>query len=219
MDAGIPVINVDREFDSPFAARATVLGDNYGMGVSAGTYICDAAGRQARRGGRRDRRHRLAAADPGPQPGLRRRARRLRPQGRATASPRTSPSRAARRRRPTCCRPRRRSTPSGTTTTTRASASWRPSSNAGRDEFFMVGGAGSANAMRSHPGRRLGAQGDGHLPVDPGRRRHQAGPPARPGQGDVATWSRSRCPAQIMLYAPVVTKDNVDQYIDSAFES
>jgi ribose transport system substrate-binding protein len=40
MQAGIPVINVDREFSSPFAARATILGDNYGMGVSAGTYAC-----------------------------------------------------------------------------------------------------------------------------------------------------------------------------------
>src|SRR6478735_7925166 len=44
MEAGIPVINVDREFSSPFAARATVLGDNYGMGVSAGTYICEQLG-------------------------------------------------------------------------------------------------------------------------------------------------------------------------------
>ena len=44
MDAGIPVINVDREFSSPFAARATILGDNYGMGVSAGTYICEQLG-------------------------------------------------------------------------------------------------------------------------------------------------------------------------------
>ena len=40
MEAGIPVINVDREFSSPFAARTTILGDNYGMGVSAGTYAC-----------------------------------------------------------------------------------------------------------------------------------------------------------------------------------
>ena len=40
MEAGIPVINVDREFSSPFAARVTILGDNYGMGVSAGTYAC-----------------------------------------------------------------------------------------------------------------------------------------------------------------------------------
>src|SRR5690606_4890532 len=34
MEAGIPVINVDREFNDPNAARVTVLGDNYGMGVS-----------------------------------------------------------------------------------------------------------------------------------------------------------------------------------------
>jgi ribose transport system substrate-binding protein len=40
MEAGIPVVNVDREFSSPFAARSTDLGDNYGMGVSAGTYAC-----------------------------------------------------------------------------------------------------------------------------------------------------------------------------------
>jgi ribose transport system substrate-binding protein len=41
MEAGIPVVNVDREFSTPFAARTTVLGDNYGMGVSAGTYACE----------------------------------------------------------------------------------------------------------------------------------------------------------------------------------
>ena len=40
MNAGIIVVNVDREFSTPFAARTTVLGDNYGMGVSAGTYAC-----------------------------------------------------------------------------------------------------------------------------------------------------------------------------------
>ena len=48
MEAGIPVINVDREFDDPNAARVTVLGDNYGMGVSAGAYICEQARRQRR---------------------------------------------------------------------------------------------------------------------------------------------------------------------------
>ena len=41
MEAGIPVVNVAREFSSPFAARTTILGDNYGMGVSAGTYACN----------------------------------------------------------------------------------------------------------------------------------------------------------------------------------
>ena len=43
MAAGIPVINVDREFNDPNAARVTVLGDNYGMGVSAGAYVCEQA--------------------------------------------------------------------------------------------------------------------------------------------------------------------------------
>ena len=43
MEAGIPVINVDREFTDLNAARVTVLGDNYGMGVSAGEYICQQA--------------------------------------------------------------------------------------------------------------------------------------------------------------------------------
>ena len=81
MEAGIPVINVDRVFTSPFAARATILGDNYGMGVSAGTYICDAARRQPRRGRRGDRGHRLARTHAGPLGGLRRCARRLRPRG------------------------------------------------------------------------------------------------------------------------------------------
>ena len=44
MEAGIPVINVDREFNDPAASRSTILGDNYGMGVSAGTYICERLG-------------------------------------------------------------------------------------------------------------------------------------------------------------------------------
>ncbi|HLT67939.1 MAG TPA: substrate-binding domain-containing protein [Microbacterium sp.] len=41
MEAGVPVINVDREFSNPDASRITVLGDNYGMGVSAGQYMCE----------------------------------------------------------------------------------------------------------------------------------------------------------------------------------
>ena len=38
-DAGIVVVNVDRIFSSPLAYRAYIGGDNYGMGVSAGRYI------------------------------------------------------------------------------------------------------------------------------------------------------------------------------------
>jgi ribose transport system substrate-binding protein len=41
MDAGIPVVNLDREFDTPQAYRTLIKGDNYGMGVAAATYIGD----------------------------------------------------------------------------------------------------------------------------------------------------------------------------------
>src|SRR3954447_22423053 len=41
MQAGIPVINLDRVFDSPRGARTWIGGDNYGMGVAAGLYIGD----------------------------------------------------------------------------------------------------------------------------------------------------------------------------------
>jgi ribose transport system substrate-binding protein len=39
--AGIPVINVDRLFSAPDAATATILGDNYQIGVLAADYIAD----------------------------------------------------------------------------------------------------------------------------------------------------------------------------------
>jgi ribose transport system substrate-binding protein len=41
MEAGIPVINLDRVFASPRGARAWIGGDNYGMGAAAGQYIAD----------------------------------------------------------------------------------------------------------------------------------------------------------------------------------
>jgi ribose transport system substrate-binding protein len=37
--AGIPVVNLDREFSDPGAARTLIKGDNYGMGLAAGLYI------------------------------------------------------------------------------------------------------------------------------------------------------------------------------------
>ncbi|MER7729146.1 substrate-binding domain-containing protein [Streptomyces sp. NPDC096323] len=39
MRAGIPVVNLDRIFDTPQAYRCWVGGDNYGMGLNAGHYI------------------------------------------------------------------------------------------------------------------------------------------------------------------------------------
>ena len=44
MDAGIPVINVDRKFATPQAYRTFIGGDNYGIGVSAGNYFAEELG-------------------------------------------------------------------------------------------------------------------------------------------------------------------------------
>jgi ribose transport system substrate-binding protein len=41
MEAGIPVVNVDRLFSTPEAARATILGDNYDIGVQAGEFLAE----------------------------------------------------------------------------------------------------------------------------------------------------------------------------------
>jgi ribose transport system substrate-binding protein len=40
-DAGIPVVNVDREFSTPGAYRTWIGGDNYGIGYQAGNYFAD----------------------------------------------------------------------------------------------------------------------------------------------------------------------------------
>ncbi|BCB84263.1 substrate-binding domain-containing protein [Phytohabitans suffuscus] len=41
MQAGIPVVNLDRAFPDALAYRLQIKGDNYGMGVSAAHYIID----------------------------------------------------------------------------------------------------------------------------------------------------------------------------------
>ena len=70
--AGIPVINVDRLFSEPDAATATILGDNYQIGVLAADYIARGAQLRGQRrrnpGPRRDLGHR------GPDQGVRRTA-------------------------------------------------------------------------------------------------------------------------------------------------
>ena len=39
MQAGIPIVNLDRAFPDALASRLVIKGDNYGMGVSAGHFI------------------------------------------------------------------------------------------------------------------------------------------------------------------------------------
>ncbi|MEU1970810.1 substrate-binding domain-containing protein [Microbacterium sp. NPDC019599] len=217
MEAGIPVINVDREFSSPFAARTTILGDNYGMGVSAGTYICEQLGDNsdavvAEIAGidslplTQDRSEGFADAleDCGLEVGARVAADFTVQGGEAATSQLLAAN-------------------------PHIDAIWNHDDDqgigvlaaidaAGRDEFFMVGGAGSKNAME------LIQSDDSVLKatiIYPSTQAADGIALARLiAQGktmsDLITPS---VPNRIVLDAPVVTKDNVDQYIGLAFES
>jgi ribose transport system substrate-binding protein len=217
MAAGIPVINVDREFDDPNASRVTILGDNYGMGVSAGQYICaeladspdaivaEIAGidslplTQDRSRGFAD-----ALAECGLDVDNRVAAEFTVESGEEAAA---NLLQAA----------------------PHIDAIWNHDddqgvgvmaaiANSGRDEFFVVGGAGSANMMREIQGGDSLVKATVIYPASQGAdgialARLVANNEALADLVDVEV------PRLIQLYAPVVTADNVDQYIDSAFES
>lgn len=217
MEAGIPVINVDREFDDPNAARVTVLGDNYGMGVSAGEYVCEQADgdedvvvaeiagidslplTQDRSKGFED-----ALSECGLDVDARQAAEFTVESGEEVASNLLQAEK-------------------------KIDFLWNHDDdqgvgvlaaidNAGRDEFTMIGGAGSANAMRAiqedsgvlkatviYPSTQ-GADG-----VKLARLLVQ-----QKAMGDLV---EVEVPRLVQLYAPVVTSENVDQFIDTAFES
>ena len=217
MEAGIPVINVDREFSSPAAARATVLGDNYGMGVSAGNYICEElAGDESAVVAE------IAGIDSLPLTQDRSRgfADALETCGldvdnRVAADFTVQGGEAA--------------TSQLLSAAPEIDAVWNHDDdqgvgvlaaidNAGRDEFFMVGGAGSANAMREIE------SGESVLKATVIYPSTQAADGIRLARLIVQDKAMSdlvevEVPTRIVLNAPVVTTDNVDQYLPTAFES
>ncbi|WP_448640447.1 substrate-binding domain-containing protein [Geodermatophilus sp. URMC 63] len=217
MEAGIPVINVDREFDSPFAARATVLGDNYGMGVSAGTYICEQLGDNPDAVVAE-----IAGIDSLPLT-------QDRSQGFADALAGCGLDVDNRVAADFTVEGGEEAASNLLQAAPQIDAIWNHDDDqgvgvlaaiesAGRDEFFMVGGAGSANAMREIQ------SGDSVLQatvIYPSTQAADGVRLARLLAQDKALSDlvETEIPRQIVLNAPVVTADNVDQYIDSAFES
>lgn len=216
MEAGIPVINVDREFSSTFAARVTVLGDNYGMGVSAGTYICEQFGGTdavvAEVAGidslplTQDRSQGFADAldDCG-----------LEVNNRVAADFTVAGGEAA--------------TSQLLAAAPKIDALWNHDDDqgvgvmaaldaAGRNEMLMVGGAGSKNAMEMIKADDTVLKATIIYPST------QAADGVRLArllvQGkSMADLVEVDIPSRIVLYAPVVTKENVEQYLPTAFTS
>ncbi len=217
MDAGIPVINVDREFSSPFASRATVLGDNYGMGVSAGTYICEQLGDEPDAVVAE-----IAGIDSLPLT-------QDRSQGFADALDGCGLEVSNRVAADFTVQGGEQAAANLLQAAPEIDAIWNHDDdqgvgvlaaieNAGRDEFFLVGGAGSANMMREIQ------SGDSVVRatvVYPSTQAADGIKLARlvAHEKSMSDLASSGVPRTVRLYAPVVTADNVDQYLDSAFES
>lgn len=217
MKAGITVINVDREFDSPFAARSTVLGDNHGMGVSAGTYICE------KLKGKSDAVvAEIAGIDSLPLT-------QDRSKGFAQALAGCGLKVTNRVAAEFTVESGEKAAANLLQAARKIDAIWNHDDdqgvgvtaaikNSGRSEFFMVGGAGSANVMRE-------------IKADNGVHKATVVYPSTQGADGIrlarlAVQGKSlgdlvevEVPRQVELYAPVVTKDNVDRYLPTAFES
>jgi ribose transport system substrate-binding protein len=217
MEAGIPVINVDREFNDPAASRATILGDNYGMGVSAGTYICEQVGDNPDAVVAE-----IAGIDSLPLT-------QDRSQGFADALDECGLDVDNRVAADFTVEGGEEAASNLLQAAPKIDALWNHDDDqgvgvlaaieaAGRDEFIMVGGAGSANAMREIE------SGDSVLEATVIYPHTQAADGIKLArllaQGkNMSDLTSQGVPRRIVLDAPVVTKDNVDQFIDNAFES
>ena len=217
MEAGIPVINVDREFSSTFAARVTILGDNYGMGVSAGTYICDQFGNNpdaivAEVAGidslplTQDRSRGFADAldDCG-----------LKVNNRVAADFTVAGGEAV--------------TSQLLAAAPHIDALWNHDDDqgvgvlaaldaAGRNEMLMVGGAGSKNAMDAIKADNTVLKATIIYPSTQGADGIRLARLIAQAKA-MADLVEVEVPNRIVLTAPVVTKDNVDKYLPTAFAS
>ncbi len=217
MEAGIPVINVDREFSSPFAARATVLGDNYGMGVSAGTYACEAI---KKKGTKNAVVAEIAGIDSLPLT-------QDRSKGFKDALKGCGENVDNRVAADFTVEGGEKAASNLLQAAPKIDVIWNHDDdqgvgvkaafeNANRDEFAFIGGAGSCNAMQWIKDGDMAA-----TVIYPPTQAADGIKLARlvaqdKGMSDLV---QVEVPKRIVLNAPVVTKDNVDDYKDLCFES
>lgn len=217
MEAGIQVINVDREFNSPFAARATILGDNYGMGVSAGTYICEQVGDNPDAVVAE-----IAGIDSLPLT-------QDRSQGFADALDECGLNVDNRVAADFTVEGGEEAAANLLQAAPQIDALWNHDDDqgvgvlaaikqSGRKEFFMVGGAGSANAMREIKTGNGVLEATVTYPPTMAASAVRLGRLLAQGKG-MADLVELEPPQSITLASETVTKDNVDRYLPLGFES
>ncbi|MEW2505117.1 substrate-binding domain-containing protein [Amycolatopsis sp. CA-161197] len=215
MDAGIPVINLDRIFDSPQAYRTWVGGDNYRMGVNAGNYI----GRQLNGQGTvlelagidtlELTRQRTQGFDDAlaNYPGIRK-------VGRAAAEF-TVPTGQARMAELLQAHPQ-------------FNAIWNHDDDqgvgalqavrqAGRSDFLMVGGAGSKAAMEAIKSDNSVLKATVLYPPTMAASAVRLARLLGQAKG-VSDLAEQEIPASVTTFSAVVTKQNVDTYLPVSFE-
>ncbi|RRO17023.1 sugar ABC transporter substrate-binding protein [Saccharopolyspora rhizosphaerae] len=219
MQAGIPVVNVDRVFDSPDAYRVWIGGDNYGMGINAADYI---AAELERANVANPVIAEIAGTDSLPltqersagfREGLAKHGLEVTRRVAAEFTAETGERQATNLLQ----------------AASHLDAVWNHDDDqgigvlsaveaAGRDEFFMVGGAGSRQVMdRIKAGNGVMRATVLYNPsmcssaVSLARLLAQAR-----GMSDLA---EHEVPRSVTTYSAVVTRDNVDQYLDVGFAS
>jgi ribose transport system substrate-binding protein len=219
MAAGIPVINLDRIFDTPLAYRTWIGGDNYGMGVSAGTYVAE---QLKAKGVSNPIIGEIAGIDSLPLT-------QARSKGFADALTSYGLSVGPRQAADFTAQGGQRVAANLLQAAPKLDALWNHDDDqgigvlaainqAGRSEFFMVGGAGSANAMRDIKADNTVLKATvTYSPTMASSAIALARLVAQnKGMGDLV---EKTVPTSITLASATITKDNVDTYLPLGFES
>ena len=219
MDAGIPVVNLDRVFDTPLAYRTWIGGDNYRMGVNAGDYI---AQQMKAKGVSSPIIGEVAGIDSLPLT-------QERSKGFKDALARNGFKVGPRVSAEFTAESGEEQTANLLQGASKLDALWNHDDDqgigvmaaidsAGRKEFVMVGGAGSKDMMN-----RIKADNTvikATVLYSPSMASTAIALARLLGQGKgVGDFAEHEVPASITTYSAVVTKQNVDSYLDVGFDS
>ncbi|OEV04156.1 substrate-binding domain-containing protein [Streptomyces oceani] len=216
MRSGIPVVNLDRVFNSPQAYRCWIGGDNYGMGLNAGNFIGERL---------KDTKNAKVVELAGPDnlPLTRERT-----QGFDDALKNyPNVKKVARQAAEFTVESGQQKMSALLQAESRFDALWnhdddqgvgaeRAIKQAGRDEFLMVGGAGSKRAMQSIQADDTVLKATVLYPPTMAASAIDLARALGQGKG-VSGLAELEIPASITLFSAVVTKKNVEDYLPLGF--